>query len=193
MSIKGETRIEEPTAEERAVARRAAQARATVPHLELSVEVAGPASTAALVHAGALALVEHPHVNAAYRDGHFELYSRINIGVVVATGQTYVVPTIFDADRKPVSELETEIEQLAIAATAGTLTSPALTGATFTLWNAGALGLRSASIPPVPPQAAVLAGGARALTLTCDHRILYGARAAAFLQTLAHHLDRDGV
>jgi pyruvate dehydrogenase E2 component (dihydrolipoamide acetyltransferase) len=201
---RGETRIEEPTAAERAVARRAAESRATVPALELSVETGGEgvggegtggegASTVRLVRACALALAEHPRANGAYRDGRFELYSRVNVGVVVATDDTYAIPTVFDAERQSLAELEQEVERLEAGATAGTLTAPAFTAATCTVWNAGALGIAAASIPVVPPQAAALAAGTRALTLCCDHRILYGARAAAFLEAVAHHLDRDGV
>jgi pyruvate dehydrogenase E2 component (dihydrolipoamide acetyltransferase) len=191
---RGETRIEEPTAAERTVARRAAESRATVPALELNVETSGEGtSTARLVRACAHALAEHPRANGAYRDGRFELYSRVNVGVVVATDDTYAIPTVFDAERRSLAELEHEVERLEAGATAGTLTAPAFTAATCTVWNAGALGLAAASIPVVPPQAAALAAGTRALTLCCDHRILYGARAAAFLEAVAHHLDRDGI
>jgi pyruvate dehydrogenase E2 component (dihydrolipoamide acetyltransferase) len=192
---RGETRIEEPTAAERAIARRAAESRATVPDVELSVALgsAPAATTAELVRAGALALREHPRANAAYRDGRFELYSRINVGVVVAIDSTYSIPTVFDADRFSPAELEQELERLAAGAIAGTLRAPAFGAATFTLWNAGEHELAAASIPVVPGQAAALAAGTRALTLCCDHRILYGARAARFLKAIAHHLDRDGV
>ncbi len=192
---KGETRIEEPTPAERTVARRAAESRATVPTLELSVAVdaAAPARTAQLVHACALALGEHPRANAAYRDARFELYSRVNVGVVVAVADTYLIPTVFDADRRTADELEPEIARLEADALAGTLAAPAFGAATFTVWNAAALGIAGASIPVVPPQAAALAAGTATLTLSCDHRILYGARAAAFLETIAHHLDRDRV
>jgi pyruvate dehydrogenase E2 component (dihydrolipoamide acetyltransferase) len=192
LSIKGETRIVEPTPEERSVARRAAEARATVPHLEVSLASPGEVSSSRLVRACALALVEYPRANAAYRDGRFELYSRINVGLVVAATDTYVIPTIFDAERKTAPELEREVAELTTAATDGVLTSPALSGATFTVWNAGEHGLADASIPPVPPQAAALAAGTSALTLACDHRILYGASAAAFLKAVADHLDRHG-
>jgi pyruvate dehydrogenase E2 component (dihydrolipoamide acetyltransferase) len=192
---RGETRIEEPTTAERAVARRAAESRATVPSLELTVSTDGRAvvapTTAGLVRACALALREHPRANAAYRDGRFELYSRVNVGVVVAVADTYVIPTVFDADGGTAEELEREIARLEADALAGTLTAPAFGAATFTLWNAGALGIAGASIPVVAPQAAALAAGTRQLTLCCDHRILYGARAAAFLEAIAHHLDRD--
>ncbi len=191
--VRGETRIEEPTPAERAVARRAAESRATVPSFELSVSVDGVSTTAQLVHACAQALARHPRANGAYRDGRFELYSRVNIGIVVAIADAYLIPTVFDADRRTADELAPEIAQLEADALAGTLTAPAFGAATFTVWNAAALGLAGASIPVVPPQAAALAAGTRQLTLCCDHRILYGARAAAFLETIAHHLDRDRV
>ena len=216
-SIKGEVLIEEPSAAQRTVARRTAEARATIPHVELATEIelgsaAGahaPASlTPRLVRACAHALRAVPRANAAYSDGRFELYSRINVGVVVATGEAYVIPTVFDADRKGLDELTAEVEELTALAGARRLAPPAFSGATFTLWNAGALGLTSAGIVINPPQAAALATGAvRAVavvpdgeaaarsarvitaTLACDHRILYGAEAARFLSELRARLE----
>jgi pyruvate dehydrogenase E2 component (dihydrolipoyllysine-residue acetyltransferase) len=189
--------VQEPTAAERTVARRAAEARATVPDLELVAiaAVEGAPSTAMLIRACAMALAAHPRANGAYRDGRFELYARVNVGMVVADQQTYLIPTVFDADRKTLAELERETEQLSAQALAGELTAPAFTGATFTVWNAAPLGISSASIPPVPPQAAALAAGAprrgeTLLTLACDHRILYGARAAEFLKEISSRLER---
>ena len=192
---RGETRIVEPSAAERVVARRAAESRAIVPVLELSVERGDGAGTASapLVRACARALREHPRANAAYRDARFELYSRVNVGVVIAAEDTYLVPTVFDADLRTADELEAELARLEAGARNGTLTAPAVTAATFTVWNAAALGVAAASIPVVAPQAAALAAGTRALTLCCDHRILYGAPAAAFLEAISHHLDRDRV
>lgn len=190
---RGEVQVQEPTAAERAVARRAAESRATVPVLELSIELGGAPATASLVHACALALREHPRANAAYRDGRFELYSRVNVGVLVASGEQYAIPTVFDADRRSHAELEDELATLLVQARDGELPGSAYSGATSTVWNAAELGLSAAGIPVVPPQAAAIAAGARALTLCCDHRILYGARAAGFLQAIAHHLDRDRV
>lgn len=192
---KGETKIIELTAAERTVARRAAESRATVPTLELTTlrSAVGKVGTGALVHACALALREHPRANGAYRDGRFELYSRINIGIVVADAEHYLIPTLFDADTKSAAEVDDEAAAVARSALAGELTAPAYTGATFTIWNATALDLASATIPVVPPQAAVLTAGTAALTLACDHRILYGAGAAAFLETITHHLDGDRI
>jgi pyruvate dehydrogenase E2 component (dihydrolipoamide acetyltransferase) len=188
---KGQTTIVEPTAPERAIVRRVAESRATVPDLELSVGLRHPPvrDTAPLLRSCARALAEHPRANAAYRDGHFELYSRVNVGLVLALDDAYLIPTVFDADRKTVDELADEIEHLGTQATAGQLAAPDFSGATFTLWNAAALGLGQASIPVVPPQAAALAAGTTTLTLTCDHRILYGARAARFLTAVRQQLE----
>lgn len=182
----------EPSAAERAVARRAAESRATVPTLELSVDL-GPASSppiGRLIHACALALGAHPRANAAYREGRFELYSRINIGVVLAEDDRYLIPTVFDAESKSEDEIEQEIETLSQGG--GSLPSTAFSGATFTLWHAARHGLAAASIPVVAPQAATLAAGTRSLTLACDHRILYGAPAAAFLTEIRTRLAPSG-
>lgn len=188
---KGETRVIQPTATERTVARRAAESRATVPHLELSVSRTGPVDvdTAQVIGACALALVEHPRANGAYRDGHFELYSRINVGLVVAADDTYLIPTVFDADHKALDELRREVRELHSDALEGRLGPPAFSGATFTVWNAAELGIAQASLPVVPPQAAVLTAGTSSLTLTCDHRILYGARAVDFLASVSRRLE----
>jgi pyruvate dehydrogenase E2 component (dihydrolipoamide acetyltransferase) len=189
--LKGETTVVAPTAAERSVARRAAESRATIPHLELSVSLVGPGerSTAEVVRACAQALVEQPRANGAYRDGHFELYSRINIGVVVALEETYLIPTVFDADTRTVPELSAEIEELRAAAAENRLTPPAFAGATFTVWNAGEHGVAQASLPVVPPQAGLVAVGTATVTLACDHRILYGAPAVGFLRAVSRRLE----
>ncbi len=163
--------------------------------------------TAILVRACALALREVPRANGAYRDGRFELYSRVNVGVVVATEDVYVIPTVLDADQKPLRALTGEIERLTSQARQGQLAAPALSGATFTLSNVGALGVDSATILTNPPQAAALAAGTirpapivrdgavvaghlMSVTLACDHRILYGAQAARFLTAVKSRLER---
>lgn len=212
-SAKGETRIEEPSAAERAIARRAAEARATVPDLELRADVdmtqalrlrneEGCSIPAILVQAAARALKAVPRANGAYRDGRFELYSRVNVGIVVADERSYLIPTVFDADQKSLPELTEEIERLSASARAGELQPPAYAGATFTLWDAGALGVPASTIVVNSPQAAALAAGAireapvvrdgaispghlMTITLACDHRILYGAHAARLLTEIA--------
>jgi pyruvate dehydrogenase E2 component (dihydrolipoamide acetyltransferase) len=225
-TAKGRAHIEEPTRAERAVARRAAESRATVPVFELTVVVdmsamvaarrelrtaagAGsiPSLTATVVRACALALGEHPRANGAYRDGHFELHARVNVGVTMMTSESFAVPTITDADTKTALEITDELRPLAASVRAGTITSPELAGATFTMSNLGALGVANFSPPVLPPQAAILAVGAvRAvpvvrdgdivaghemnLTLTCDHRILYGTHAAEFLTRIRTLLEQ---
>jgi pyruvate dehydrogenase E2 component (dihydrolipoamide acetyltransferase) len=218
VSVKGEVVIEEPSAAERTMARRTAEARATIPHVELSTEVeigaalelvaSGRGSLdAVLVRAGALALRAVPRANAAYRDARFELYSRVNVGVVVAVDAVYAIPTVFGADQKSLAELTAEIDELTRGAAERRLSPPAFSGATFTVWNAGALGLSSSSIVITPPHAGALTGGAirsaavmregevaeaklMTATLACDHRILYGAEAARFLAEFKGRLER---
>ncbi len=215
--LKGETRVHELTRAQRTIVRRTAETRATIPDLELGAEVEvgtalalarerGCSFTAVLVRACADALREHPGANAAYRDGHYELYSRVNVGVTVPTEQAYLTPTLLDADTKPVAHLDAELRAVTSRAQAGELTPPELAGATFTLTHLGQPGVTWASAFITPPQAASLAAGAvRAvpvvrdgtvmpgyvigLTLACDGRILFGARAASFLATVAQRLE----
>jgi pyruvate dehydrogenase E2 component (dihydrolipoamide acetyltransferase) len=123
-----------------------------------------------------------------------------------------VVPTVFDAALKSLGEIARETRALAGRVRAGTITPPELGGGTFTVSNLGMYGVRSFSAIVNPPQAAilsvgslapravVLAGGAdgggkivprhtMAVTLVCDHRILYGADAARFLARIRELLE----
>jgi pyruvate dehydrogenase E2 component (dihydrolipoamide acetyltransferase) len=151
-----------------------------------------------VVKACALALREHPRANGSYRDGRLQLHSRVNVGVAVAAEDALVVPTIFDAELKALGEIARETRALAERVRAGTITPPELSGGTFTVSNLGMYGIRSFTAIVNPPQAAILSVGAleprpvvhdgeivarhtMAVTLVCDHRILYGADAARFL------------
>jgi len=209
-SLKGETTIEEPDRAGRAVARRSAEIRATIPDVELSVHAdagallrraeAERASTTALVLAAcAGALRAFPRVNGAYRDGRCELYSRVNVGVVFQTPSTPVTATVLDADAKSAAELDAELSRLAARARSGELTPPEQAGATFTFEDLGDDGIHRAGGLVRPSQAAILTAGAirpvpvvrdgtvvagheLSLTLVSDHRIVFGALAAAFLR-----------
>jgi pyruvate dehydrogenase E2 component (dihydrolipoamide acetyltransferase) len=224
-TAKGDVRVEEPTRAERSIGRRAAESRATVPGFELATVVdmsalvaarrelgaaaaePVPSLTAIVVRACALALREHPRANGAYRDGHFEFHSRVNVGVAMTAGDAFAVPTVPDADTKSALEITSELRSLADSVRAGSITSPELAGATFTLANLGVFGVSSFAAPVLPPQAAALAVGAvrdvpvvrsgdivvgheMNLTLTCDHRILYGTHAAGFLAGIRTLLER---
>jgi len=216
--VKGDVRLLTPQRYEQAVARRSAESRATVPDLELAVDVEvdrvlgleakhGCGLTAILMRACALALRDIPRANAAYRDGSFELYSRINIGVVVADDDTYTIPTVFDADKRSLSELAAELTRVTERAVSGELSSPELSGATFTLWDLGPLGVSRATPLVLAPQAAgvstgavrevalvrdanVVAGRTITITLACDHRILYGSQAARFLNRITTIVEK---
>jgi pyruvate dehydrogenase E2 component (dihydrolipoamide acetyltransferase) len=203
-----------------------AESKATAPHFYLRAEVdmtraveararvkaaAGegdvvPSFNDMVVKACALALREHPRANGAYRDGRFELYSRVNVGIAVAARDALVVPTVFDADRKGLRQIASESRALAQRVRDGQITPPELSGATFTVSNLGMYGVDSFSAVINPPQAAILAVGAirekpvirggelssghlLPLELACDHRILYGAPAAELLAGIRSLLE----
>jgi pyruvate dehydrogenase E2 component (dihydrolipoamide acetyltransferase) len=160
-----------------------------------------------VVKACAIALREHPRANGSYKDGHFELYSRVNIGVAVAAQDALVVPTVFDADKKSLGEIARDGRALAERVRAGVVTPPELSGGTFTVSNLGMFGVTDFVAVINPPQAAILAVGkmepravvrdgevaarnTMSITLSCDHRILYGAGAAEFLARIKALLEQ---
>ena len=155
------------------------------------------------------ALREFPRLNGAYRDGAFETYSRVNVGVVLDTGEAPVVPTIFDADTKDPAEIAAELERLSARAANGELTSPELAGGTFTVASAAIGSVRSLAAVLNQGQAAALAVGAvtdrplvesgdvvpgRALTatLSCDGRMVAAGEAARFLDRVRELLEDPG-
>jgi len=223
---KGETTTQDLTRLQQTVARRMAESKATAPDFVLNVDVdmeeavdlrkrlkaaasesqPVPSFNDFVVKAAALALADFPRANGAYRDGRFELYSRINVGVAVAGQDALVVPTVFDADRKSLGQIAKESRALAERVRAGAITPPELSSGTFTVSNLGMYGIQSFVAVINPPQAAILAVGAMQptpvvrdgevvvrnimrLTLACDHRILYGADAAEFLARIRERLQ----
>jgi pyruvate dehydrogenase E2 component (dihydrolipoamide acetyltransferase) len=221
---KGRVTVRVPTRTQATIARRMAEAKASMPEftLEMAIDMGAavamrrelkglggdvvPSFNDFVIRACAKALRAHPLANSAYRDGRFELYERVNIGVAVAAEGTLLVPTLFDADRCSLGEIARETRRLAAAARAGTLTPPELGGQTFSVSNLGMFGVTRFTAVLNPPQAAILAVGAleerpavrdgelaaghrMPVTLTCDHRILYGADAAAFLADIRAHLE----
>src|SRR4051795_6677290 len=203
---RGETTIVEPGRAQGAIARRMAESRATIPDFTATSEIDVAAALEAcaqldgaielddlVVKASGVALREHPRVNASYRDPRFELHGRVNIGCAVWTDGSFVAPTLFDADTTPVLELARARREVTENVRAGTVTSPALAGATFSIASAAVT--RFAPII-TPPHAAALAIGAPSargtaeLTVACDHRILVAADAAAFLARLRELLER---
>ena len=217
-TAKGQTSYEDLSKLQQTIARRMAESKATAPHFYLEAEVdmsraveararvkgaaaegdVVPSFNDMVVKACALALREFPRANGAYRDGRFELYSRVNVGVAVAAQDALVVPTVFDADRKGLRQIAEESRALAQRVRDGQITPPELSGGTFTVSNLGMYGIDSFSAVINTPQAGILAVGAikerpavrdgaivpaqlMNVTLACDHRILYGADGAEFL------------
>ena len=161
-----------------------------------------------VVRAAALALREHPLANGSFRDGRIQLHSHINVGIAVAAQGALIVPTIRDADRQSIGEIATQSRRLAERVRDGSVTPAELADGTFTVSNLGMFGM-TAIVPVVNvPQAAILGVGAvrevlarnddgaiidrhlMTLTLSCDHRILYGADAARFLAAIKELLER---
>jgi pyruvate dehydrogenase E2 component (dihydrolipoamide acetyltransferase) len=200
---------------ERLIARRMTETKATVPEFTIRMTAdmsaclefrqrlraerrRAPSLNDMIVKACGLALSRHPRVNGSYRDGEIELHGRVNVGIAVAGEGTLLVPTIFDADSRPLADIARESVRLVESARAGTLTPPELDGGTFTISNLGMFGVEEFSAIINAPQAAILAVGAvrradggalMTMTLTCDHRILYGADAAAFLGDVRRYLE----
>jgi pyruvate dehydrogenase E2 component (dihydrolipoamide acetyltransferase) len=221
---KGDVAIHEPTRLQRTVSRRMAEAKATVPDFSLELDVdmtlcielrerlkaqtdRAPSFNDMVVKAAALALRYHPRVNGAYRDGKFEAYSRVNVGVAVAAQDALVVPVVHDADQKSLGEISRQALRLIERVRSGEVTPPELSGGTFSVSNLGMYGIERFTAIVNPPQAAILAVGAlmkkptvddrsrvvardlMTLTLICDHRILYGADGAAFLAQVRELLE----
>src|SRR5215204_2869744 len=213
---KGEVEIEELTRLQQTVSRRMAESKATAPDFSIALTVdmtaavelrtrlkeisdPVPSFNDMVVKAAASALREHPRVNGAYRDGKFELYERVNVGIAVAAMDALVVPTLFDADKKSLGQIARDARAVIGKVKDKTVTPPELSSGTFTVSNLGMFGIEHFTAIINPPQAAILTVGkldkqpavddkgkvvARdqmTLTLVCDHRILYGADGAEFL------------
>jgi pyruvate dehydrogenase E2 component (dihydrolipoamide acetyltransferase) len=225
---KGEVTVEEPSRIQQIIARRMAESKATIPHFTLSTDVdmegavelrdqlkaladdqgtSVPSYNDMVVKACAIALRDFPLVNGGYKDGKFELYSRVNIGVAVAGEGTLIVPTIFDADRKGLGQIAKESRALAEKVRDGKISPPELSGATFSITNLGMYGVTTFTAVINPPQAAILAVGKMEpkpvvrdgevvvrngmnVTIACDHRILSGAPAAEFLARVRAILEQ---
>jgi len=225
VSGKGEVTVLEPTPTQATIARRMVESATTIPVFTVSADVEvsqivasrrdardrgedAPSVNDFVVKAAAAALREFPRFNASYVGDRVELYSRVNVGIAVATDDALLVPVVRDADRKSLSELADETRRLAEAARGRTLRPEDFHDGTFTVSNLGMFGVASFTAIIDPPQVAILAvGGARrapveetpdrvvfrdlmTVTLSCDHRVVYGADGARFLSRLRELLER---
>jgi pyruvate dehydrogenase E2 component (dihydrolipoamide acetyltransferase) len=160
-----------------------------------------------VLKAAAAALEEFPELNARLDGDEIVYFDRYDIGLAVQTEQGLVVPVVRDCDSRSVDELAAEVERLAEAARAGTLSPEELRGSTFTVTSAGKL----AGLFQTPlvnhPEVAILSIGRVAerpvvrdgqvvvrpigyVSVTFDHRVVDGARAAAFGLSVIERLER---
>jgi pyruvate dehydrogenase E2 component (dihydrolipoamide acetyltransferase) len=206
----------------RTIAKRLVQSKGPVPHFYLTIDVAMDRVWDAykalrdqkssisindiIVKAAALALRQHPEINASFAGDHVKVYSRVHIGVAVALEDGLITPVLRDADLKPLEEISEEARSLAERARAKKLQPNEYTGATFSISNLGMMGIEEFSAIINPPEAAILAVGAvrqvpvvvdgalaagwrMKATLSVDHRVADGAAGARFLQTLRKFLE----
>ena len=161
-----------------------------------------------VVKAAALALRQHPALNSSWADGRIKRHQHVNVGIAVATDDALYVPTLPDADTLPIFELAGLARERIRKVLGGTIAPGELRDGTFTVSNLGMFGIRRFHAVINPPQAAILAVGEVSrrpvvgedgaivarhrmdVALSCDHRVVYGAQAAQFLQTIATLLER---
>ncbi len=159
-----------------------------------------------VVRAAALALREHPALNARWEGEGPRRLGEIHVGVAVALDEGLVVPVVRHADRATVSQISAAIRDLSERARAMRLRLDEMQGGTFTVTNLGMFEIDAFTPILNPPEAAILGMGrvhprpaaagdrvevrpAMALSLTFDHRVVDGAPAAQFLQRIKHLLE----
>lgn len=159
-----------------------------------------------VLKAVALSLVQHPEVNAHWLGDHIRYFSRVHLGMAVATDDGLIVPVITDAQSKGLGQIGSEARALAKRARERKLTPAEYTGSTFSVSNLGMFGIDQFTAIINPPESAILAiGGLETkpvwennewvprkkmrITMSCDHRVIDGAVGAKFLQTLTQLLE----
>jgi pyruvate dehydrogenase E2 component (dihydrolipoamide acetyltransferase) len=154
-----------------------------------------------IVRAAARTLKRHPRLNASWTDNNIVVHADVNVALAMAVENAVVTGVIAQADAAAVADIAVRRRDLMQRATAGRLRPEDVAGGTFTISNLGMYDVDTFTAIIVPPQAAILAVGAvvdrivavdgRAavrpmmnVTLSCDHRVVDGARAAEFLRDL---------
>ena len=152
---------------------------------------------ATTLKACAESLQEFPELNARLEGEEIVYLDRYDLGVAIQTGQGLVVPVVRGCDSRSVEDLQADVERLAEAARSGTLATEELRGSTFTVTSAGKLaGLLQTPIVnhpevailsigriaqrPVVRDGQIVAAAIGYISLTFDHRVVDGARAAEF-------------
>ncbi len=161
-----------------------------------------------LMKAVATALAQHPEVNAHWLGDRIRHHNRVHLGMAVATNDGLIVPVIFDADQKRMSEIAAEARELAKRARERKLKPEEYTGSTFSISNLGMFGIDQFTAIINPPEvgdpgdrrprttsscrdrtARSACRSALRVTMSCDHRAVDGAVGATFLQTLRRLIE----
>ena len=159
-----------------------------------------------LLKAVATALAQHPEVNAHWMGDKIRQHNRVHLGMAVATNDGLIVPVIFDADQKRMSDISAESRELAKKARERKLTPEQYTGSTFSVSNLGMFGIDQFTAIINPPEVGILAIGTAEdkvevqngdfvvrkklrVTMSCDHRAVDGAVGAEFLRTLRRMIE----
>lgn len=216
---------DEPMSEmRRTIARRLVTSLGPVPHFFLTTEIemdraadmrqqintlypdAKVSINDVIIKVAAVALLQHPQVNASFQDKTVRFYEHADIGVAVATENGLITPVIRSADQKSIIDIAAEVRELANRARAKKLKPEEYLGATFSISNLGMFGIDEFTAVINPPEAAILAVGAMKekpvardgeieihqmmrVTMSCDHRVVDGAVGAQFLQTFKQILE----
>src|SRR6266404_5046620 len=159
-----------------------------------------------VIKVAAVALIQHPEVNASFQEKVLRYYERADIGVAVAIQDGLITPVVRSAERKSLSEIASEVRELAERARSRRLRPEEYTGASFSISNLGMFGIDEFTAVINPPEGAILAVGAvtpkpvvreneivirqvMRVTMSCDHRVIDGATGATFLQTFKKILE----
>jgi len=159
-----------------------------------------------VIKATAKALKEHPRLNALQREEDVQLMDQVNIGVAVSLPEGLITPVIRSADAKSLAEIASEGRELAAKTREGRALPEEVTGGTFTITNLGTYDIDAFTPIINPPQVAILGvgrvvekpiidggeiikGAMMSLSLTFDHRVVDGAPAAEFLQSVKQNLE----
>ncbi|OGX89254.1 pyruvate dehydrogenase complex dihydrolipoamide acetyltransferase [Hymenobacter lapidarius] len=205
------------------IAKRLSESLFTAPHFYLTMEINMDKAIEARVKlnelspiklsfndlvlkSAAVALRQHPAINSSWMGDKIRQNKVINIGVAVAVDEGLLVPVIRNADQKGLSQIATEVKELAGRAKTKKLQPAEWEGSTFTISNLGMFGIDEFTAIINTPDACILAvggikqtpivkdgqivvGNIMKVTLSCDHRVVDGATGAAFLQTLKGLLE----
>jgi pyruvate dehydrogenase E2 component (dihydrolipoamide acetyltransferase) len=159
-----------------------------------------------VIKAVALALAEHPEVNAHWLTDKIRHFNRIHVAMAVAVEDGLITPVLFDADRMTLWEISAKARELAGRARERKLMPEEYTGSTFSVSNLGMFGIDQFTAIINPPEAGILAiGGVEEkpvvidgelvvrqrmrVTMSCDHRVIDGATGAKFLQTVRRYIE----